>query len=65
MTELSNELAVVGDAIADDDKVVYLLASLPESYNTLFIALEANKKVPDMEVVVERLLHTAQRKIES
>ena len=44
MTELFNELAVMGDAIADDDKVVYLLASLPESYNTLFIALEANKK---------------------
>ena len=61
MTELFNELAVVGDAIADDDKVVYLLASLPESYNTLVTALEANEKVPDMEVVVERLLHTERK----
>ena len=61
MTELFNELAVVGDAIADDDKVVYLLASLPELYNTLVTALEANEKVPDMEVVVERLLHTERK----
>ena len=39
MTELFNELAIVGDAIEEEDRVVYLLASLPDSINTLVTAL--------------------------
>ena len=61
MTELFNELAIVGDAIEEEDRVVYLLASLPDSFNTLVTALEANEDVPKMEVVTEKLLH-AERK---
>ena len=61
MTELFNELAIVGDAIDEEDRVVYLLASLPDSFNTLVTALEANEDVPKMEVVTKRLLH-AERK---
>ena len=61
MTELFNELAIVGDSIEEDDRVVYLLASLPDSFNTLVTALEASEDVPKMEVVTERLLH-AERK---
>ena len=61
MTELFNELAIVGDAIEEEDRVVYLLASLPDSFNTLVTALEANEDVPKMEVVTEWLLH-AERK---
>ena len=57
MTEIFDELSVVGDPITDEDRVVYLLASLPESYNMLVTALEANEEVPKMEVVTERLLH--------
>ena len=57
MTETFNGLSVIGDTIEDDDRVVYLLASLPDSYNTLVTALEANTEVPKMEVVTERLLH--------
>ena len=37
--------------------MVLLLASLPESYNMLVMALEANVKVAKMEVVTKRLLH--------
>ena len=59
--ELFNELAIVGDAIDEEDRVVYLLASLPDSFNTLVTALEANEDVPKMEIVTERLLH-AERK---
>ena len=33
------------------------MASLPESYNTLVTALEANENVPSMEIVIERLLY--------
>ena len=64
MTELFNELAIVGGAIEDEDQVVYLLASLPDSFNTLVTALEASEAVPQMEVVIERLLHTERKQKE-
>ena len=48
---------MVGDVITDADRVVHLLASLPDSYNALVTALEASEKVPKMEIVTERLLH--------
>ena len=57
MTEIFDGLSVIGDPISDEDRVVHLLASLPESYNVLVTALEANEVVPKMEVVTERLLH--------
>ena len=48
LTKLFNELAVVGDMIKEEDRVVYLLASLPDSFNTLVTALEANKDISKM-----------------
>ena len=41
----------------EEDRVVHLLASLPESYDMLVTAIETNSDIPKMEVVVERLLH--------
>ena len=46
MTELFNELVVIGEETSEEDHVVYLLASLPDSFNTLVTALEANETVP-------------------
>ena len=40
---------------------MYLLTSLPDSYNMLVTALEAREEVPKMEVITEKLLH-AERK---
>ena len=57
MTEIFDGLSVIGDPISDEDCVVYLLASFPESYNVLVTALQGNEAVPRMEVVTERLLH--------
>ena len=57
MTEMFDGVSVIGDPISDEDRVVHLLTSLPESYNVLVTALEANEAVPRMEVVSERLLH--------
>ena len=54
MTEIFNELSVVGDKISEEDRVVHLLASLPDSFSMLVTALESNAEVP---VVTERLLH--------
>ena len=39
MTEICDELSVIGETISEEDRVVYLLASLPESYNVLVTAL--------------------------
>ena len=38
------------------NKLSYLLASLPESYDMLITALVANAEVPQMDVVTERLV---------
>ena len=57
MTELFDALSVAGETVSEADRVVYLLASLPESFNVLVTALEANEDVPKLEVVTERILH--------
>ena len=35
MSEICDELSAIGENVSEEDRVVYLLASLPESYNTL------------------------------
>ena len=57
MTELFDALTVAGETVSEVDRVVYLLASLPDTYNVLVTALEANEDVPRLEVVTERILH--------
>lgn len=58
MTEVFEELAVIGDPVSEEDRVVHLLASLPESFDMLVTALEAQSdNVPKWELVTERLLH--------
>ena len=51
------KVSIVGDAISDNNRVVYflLIASLPDSYGTLVIALEANEEVPEMNIITEKL----------
>ena len=62
MTEIFDELSVIDDPITEEDRVVHLLASLPDSFSMLVTALEANSEsVPKMEVVTERLLHEEQK----
>ena len=57
MTEVCDELSAIGETVSEEDRVVYLLASLPESYNVLVTALESSVEVPRLAVVNERLLH--------
>ena len=57
MTEIFDGLSIIGDPVKEEDHVVHLLASLPESFNMLVTALEANTEVPKMDIVTERLLH--------
>ena len=65
MTEVFEALAVIGDAVSEEDQVVYLLASLPASYDMLVTALEAqSENVPRWELVTERLRHEEQKQKE-
>jgi len=56
MTEVFNELSAMDAAMSEEDRVICLLASLPESFDVLITALEASVDVPRMDVVMERLL---------
>ena len=57
MTELFDTLLVAGETISEENRVVYLRASLLESYSVLVTALKANEDVPKLEVVTERIVH--------
>ena len=57
MTEIFDSLSVVGNPVPEEDRIVHLLPSLPDSCNVLVTALEASEDVPKMAVVMERLLH--------
>ena len=58
ISKIFEGLTVIGDAVSEEDRVMHLLASLPESFNVLVTALEAqSKNIPKWELVTERLLH--------
>ena len=57
MTEQFDSLSVAGENVSEEDRILYLLASLPDDYNVLVTALEAHEDVPKLEVVTERILH--------
>ena len=57
MMNIFDEMAVVGNPVEDEDKVICLLSSLPGKFSTLVTALEASDTVPSWDSVVERLLH--------
>ena len=57
LTEVYDELSAIDEPVKEEDRVIYLLASLPECYNVLVTALEASADIPSLSVVTERLLH--------
>ena len=62
MTETFDELAAIAEPITDEDKVVYLLAGLPDTYDVLVTALESGSDaVPALEIVTERLFREEQK----
>ena len=57
MTEIFQELSIIGEPMEEEDRVVQLLTSLPKKFNVLVTALESNPEVPSMEIVTERIMH--------
>ena len=64
LTEIFDKLSIIGDPLDEENQVVHLLASLPESYDMLVTALEASPEVPKLDVVTERLLHEESKRRE-
>ena len=61
-TEIFEEVFLIDAPVSDEDKVMHLLASLPDSSGMLVKALEANfDTVPKLELVTNRLLHEEQK----
>ena len=57
MTEVFGELAVIAEPVSEEDKVVHLLGSLPDTYDVLVTVLESgSENVPPLKTVTERLL---------
>ncbi|KAF2366115.1 hypothetical protein FHG87_003124 [Trinorchestia longiramus] len=59
--ELLEELAIIEDAMEEEERVIILLSSLPDRFSTLVTAVEAHGKIPASEVVTERLLNEERR----
>ena len=57
MTEIFQELSIIGQPMEEEDRVVQLLTSLPKKYNVLVTSLLSNVEVPSMEIVTERIMH--------
>ena len=57
MMEIFESLSVTGYVVEEEDRVVHILASLPDSFQMLVTALEASPEVPKLDVVLERLLN--------
>ena len=56
MKEISDKLAALGSAVAEEEQVVALLVSLPPSYQTLVTALEAKGDDLSLEFVQQALV---------
>lgn len=61
MKEISDKLAAIGAPIAEEDQVVTLLGSLPQSYSTLVTALEARVEDVKLSFVQQALVHEEQK----
>ena len=58
MSEIFEALAAISDAVTEESRIIHLLDSLPDSYNVLVTALEAqSENVSKWELVIERILH--------
>ena len=63
MKDLSDKLAAVGAAITEEDQVVTILGSLPESYANLVTALEARVDNLTLDFVHQSLKNEEQKRL--
>ncbi|KAF2346062.1 hypothetical protein FHG87_023183 [Trinorchestia longiramus] len=49
--ELFEELAIIGDAMEEEERVIILLSSLSDRFSTLVTAIEAHEKIPALSLL--------------
>lgn len=64
MKDLTDRLAAIRAPISEEDQVVTLLGSLPDSYSTVVTALETQQDPPTLEFVQQALLNEEQKRRE-
>ena len=57
MKDITDKLSAIGGPISEEDQVVNLLGSLPRSFVTLVIAIEARVDVVSLNYVQQALIH--------
>ena len=62
---MAQQLEAIGAEVREEDIVMTLLSSLPQTYGSLIIALESRSEDLTMEFVVARLLHEETRRNEN
>ena len=62
---LAEQMASVGAQVSENDHVVTLLCSLPDSYNNLIVALESRANQLTLELIIARLLHEERKRSEA
>ena len=62
LSEIFQELAIIGYPVDEEDRVTQVIGSLPESYDMLVTALEACSEIPNMESITEKIIQE-ERKI--
>eukprot|EP00794_Sanderia_malayensis_P011646 gene11646-12844_t len=65
LRSLAEQLDSVGAPISEEDQVMTLLSSLPDSYENLIVALESRSDDLSMEFVTARLLHEERKRCEA
>jgi len=64
MTDITNKLAAIRAPISEEDQVVTLLGSLPETFSTVVTALEARGDDLSLDFVQQTLLNEEQKRRE-
>ena len=64
MKDITDKLAAIGAPISEEDQVVTLLGSLPRSFATLVIAIEARMDGVSLDYVQQALVHEEMKQSE-
>ena len=62
---MAEQLEAIGAKVSEEDQVMTLLCSPPESYGNLIIALESRADSLSMEFVTARLMHEQEKRKEA
>lgn len=62
---MAEQLEAIGAKVSEEDQVMTLLCSLPESYGNLIVALESRADSLSMEFVTARLMHEQEKRKEA